>query len=82
MLSTELAGGEQLREIGRDSVDQVKQNLSLGDADNYGRETLLRGFTPISARTMWCSGLTPPPVRKAMGFVSICACRTPWPANP
>ncbi len=42
MLTTELAAGEQLRTIPGEDVAQMKINLSLPDADSYGRETLAR----------------------------------------
>jgi eukaryotic-like serine/threonine-protein kinase len=42
MLTTELSQGDQLRTIPGESVAQMKLNLSLKDADSYGRETLNR----------------------------------------
>ena len=42
MLTTELAAGEQLRTIPGENVVQMKINLSLPDADTYGRETLAK----------------------------------------
>jgi eukaryotic-like serine/threonine-protein kinase len=42
MLTTELSQGDQLRTIPGESVAQMKLNLSLPDADSYGRETLNR----------------------------------------
>ena len=42
MLTTELSQGDQLRTIPGESVAQMKLNLSLADADSYGRETLNR----------------------------------------
>src|SRR3989441_1578383 len=42
MLTTELAAGEQLRTIPGEDVAQMKINLSLPDADSYGKETLAR----------------------------------------
>jgi len=40
MLTTELAAGERLRMIPGENVSQTKINLSLTDADSYGKETL------------------------------------------
>ena len=42
MLTTELAAGEELRTIPGEDVAQMKINLSLPDADSYGRATLAR----------------------------------------
>src|SRR4030095_9885178 len=42
MLSTELGAGERLRAISGESVEQVKLQLSLSDADRFGREKLAR----------------------------------------
>ena len=42
MLTTELAAGEQLRTIPGENVAEMKTNLSLPDADGYGKETLVR----------------------------------------
>lgn len=42
MLTTELAAGEQLRTIPGENVAQMKINLSLADAESYGRDTLAR----------------------------------------
>src|SRR5262249_33220501 len=40
MLSTELAAGEQVRAISGEAVAQVKLDLSLADAESFGRDTL------------------------------------------
>ncbi len=40
MLTTELAAGEQLRTVPGENVARMKLDLSLPDADTYGRETL------------------------------------------
>jgi tetratricopeptide (TPR) repeat protein/TolB-like protein/predicted Ser/Thr protein kinase len=42
MLTTELAAGEHLRTIPGESIAQMKINLSLSDADSYGKETLFK----------------------------------------
>jgi eukaryotic-like serine/threonine-protein kinase len=42
MLATELAAGEQLRTIPGESVARMKINLSLPEAESYGRTTLAR----------------------------------------
>src|SRR5438128_316854 len=42
MLSTELAAGENLRAVPGERVAGVKMDLSLADADSYGRDTLTR----------------------------------------
>jgi len=42
MLTTELAAGEKLRTIPGENTAQVKINLSLADADSFGKETLAR----------------------------------------
>ena len=42
MLTTELAAGEHLRLIPAENISQMKINLSLADADSYGKETLSR----------------------------------------
>ena len=42
MLTTELAAGEQLRTIAGENVSQMKINLSLADAETYGRDTLTK----------------------------------------
>ncbi|HTM47658.1 MAG TPA: tetratricopeptide repeat protein [Bryobacteraceae bacterium] len=49
MLSTELAAGEQLRPISGEKVAQVKQDLSLGDADSFSPDTLQRIHTSAGA---------------------------------
>jgi serine/threonine protein kinase/tetratricopeptide (TPR) repeat protein len=49
MLTTELGAGGQLRTVPGESVAQMKVNLSLSDADSYGRETLSRIRQSISA---------------------------------
>ena len=38
--TTELAGGEQLRTVLGENVARMKVDLSLPDADTYGKETL------------------------------------------
>ena len=40
MLTTELAAGEHLRTIPGENIARMKINLSLTDADSYGKETL------------------------------------------
>ena len=40
MLTTELAAGEQLRTVPGESVAQMKVDLSLNEADTFGRDTL------------------------------------------
>jgi hypothetical protein len=40
MLTTELAAGEQLRTIHGENVAQAKINLTLPEADSFGKETL------------------------------------------
>ena len=40
MLSTELAAGEQIRTVPGENVAHMKINLSLPEAESYGRETL------------------------------------------
>ena len=40
MLTTELAAGEQLRTVPGENVARMKVDLSLPDADTYGKETL------------------------------------------
>ena len=47
MLTTELAAGEQVRTIPGEDVAQMKINLSLPDADSYGKETLRRIRTSL-----------------------------------
>ncbi|MGB8785008.1 MAG: tetratricopeptide repeat protein [Terriglobales bacterium] len=42
MLTTELGAGEQLRTVAGENVARMKANLSLPDADSYGRETLAK----------------------------------------
>jgi tetratricopeptide (TPR) repeat protein/TolB-like protein len=42
MLTTELAAGEQLRTVPGENVARMKLDLSLGDEDSYGHETLVR----------------------------------------
>lgn len=42
MLSTELSAGDQLRTVPGENVAQMRINLSLADADSYGKETLNR----------------------------------------
>lgn len=42
MLTTELGAGEKLRTVAGENVAQMKVDLSLPDADSYGRETLAR----------------------------------------
>lgn len=42
MLTTELAVGEQLRTIPGENVARMKSDLSLPDADTYGKETLAK----------------------------------------
>jgi eukaryotic-like serine/threonine-protein kinase len=42
MLTTELAAGEQLRTVPGENVARMKLDLSLGDEDSYGYETLGR----------------------------------------
>jgi eukaryotic-like serine/threonine-protein kinase len=48
MLTTELAAGEQLRTISGEDIAHMKINLSLPDADSYGRETLARIRTNLA----------------------------------
>jgi len=48
MLTTELAAGEQLRTISGEDVAHMKIDLSLPDADSYGRETLARIRTNLA----------------------------------
>lgn len=40
MLTTELAAGEHLRTIPGENISRMKINLSLSDADSYGKDTL------------------------------------------
>lgn len=49
MLTTELAAGEQLHAISGETVGQVKLDLSLSEADSFGRETLARIRTSLGA---------------------------------
>jgi eukaryotic-like serine/threonine-protein kinase len=42
MLTTELAAGEHLRAVPGENVARMKLDLSLGDEDSYGHETLER----------------------------------------
>jgi serine/threonine protein kinase/tetratricopeptide (TPR) repeat protein len=49
MLTTELGAGGELRTVPGESVAQMKVNLSLSDADSYGRETLGRIRQSLSA---------------------------------
>src|SRR6202171_3302092 len=42
MLTTELAAGERLRTIPGENVARMKNDLSLTDADSYGKDTLAR----------------------------------------
>ncbi|MFY9531984.1 MAG: tetratricopeptide repeat protein, partial [Candidatus Acidiferrales bacterium] len=49
MLTTELAAGEQLRTIPGENVAQMKTDLSLPDADSYGKETLSRIRNDVGA---------------------------------
>ena len=49
MLTTELAAGEQLRTVPGENVAQMKINLSLPDADSYGKETLAKIHKNLNA---------------------------------
>jgi len=49
MLTTELAAGEQLRTIPGEDVVRMRINLSLTDAESYGKETLSRIRTNLGA---------------------------------
>jgi tetratricopeptide (TPR) repeat protein len=49
MLSTELAAGEQLRTIPGERVANVKLDLSLSEAEAFGRDTLTRIRTSLGA---------------------------------
>jgi tetratricopeptide (TPR) repeat protein len=40
MLTTELAAGEELRTVPGENIARMKVDLSLADADSYGKETL------------------------------------------
>src|SRR5260370_12101149 len=40
MLTTNLAAGEQLRLVPGETIAQMKNNLSLADAESYAQETL------------------------------------------
>jgi tetratricopeptide (TPR) repeat protein len=42
MLTTELAAGEKLRTVPGENVAQMKINLSLPDADSFGKDTLAK----------------------------------------
>ena len=42
MLTTELAAGEQMRTIPGENIARMKQDLSLGDADSFGQDTLTK----------------------------------------
>ena len=48
MLTTELSAGEQLRTISGEDVAHMRINLSLPDADSYGKETLARIRTNLA----------------------------------
>lgn len=47
MLTTELAAGEKLRTIPGENVARMKSDLSLADADSYGKDTLARIHTVL-----------------------------------
>jgi serine/threonine protein kinase/tetratricopeptide (TPR) repeat protein len=49
MLTTELAAGEQLRTVPGENIAQMKINLSLPDADSYGRDTLQKIHKNLNA---------------------------------
>lgn len=50
MLTTELAAGEQLRTIPGEDVAHMRIDLSLQDAESYGKETLNRVGTNLGAQ--------------------------------
>lgn len=52
MLTTELAAGEKLRTVPGENVAIMKINLSLTDADSYGKDTLSRIHTNLNADTV------------------------------
>jgi len=52
MLTTELAAGEHLRMIPGENVAQMKINLSLSDAESFGKETLLKIRANLGADTV------------------------------
>jgi eukaryotic-like serine/threonine-protein kinase len=49
MLTTELGAGETLRTVPGENVALMKANLSLPDADSYGRETLAKIHDNLNA---------------------------------
>jgi len=49
MLSTEVSAGEKLRTVPGENVARVKLELTLGDADAYGKETLQRLRTNLGS---------------------------------
>jgi serine/threonine protein kinase/tetratricopeptide (TPR) repeat protein len=49
MLATELAAGDQLRLVPGENVALMKIDLSLSDADSYGRETLAKIHNNLNA---------------------------------
>jgi serine/threonine protein kinase/tetratricopeptide (TPR) repeat protein len=49
MLATELAAGDQLRMVPGENVARMKIDLSLPDADSYGRETLAKIHNNLNA---------------------------------
>jgi len=49
MLTTELAAGEKLRTVPGENVALMKINLSLPEADSYGKDTLSRIHTNLNA---------------------------------
>jgi eukaryotic-like serine/threonine-protein kinase len=52
MLTTELAAGEQLRTVPEENVAQMKLQLSIGDADAFGKNTLDRIRTALGSDTV------------------------------
>jgi len=52
MLTTELAAGEKLRTVPGENVATMKINLSLAEADSYGKDTLSRIHTNLNADTV------------------------------
>jgi tetratricopeptide (TPR) repeat protein/TolB-like protein len=52
MLTTELAAGSQLRTIPGENIAKMKMSLALADAESYGRDTLQKIRSNLSADTV------------------------------
>jgi eukaryotic-like serine/threonine-protein kinase len=59
MLTTELSAGEELRTVPGENIAQMKINLSLPDAETYGKDTLNRIRRNLDADTVVLGSYVP-----------------------